>query len=221
VDEPTKPCTGCGTVKPLTEFHKHSKGLMGRRSRCKACAREYGRQRNAANREATSEYNRRYREANPEAILEGKRRYREANREAMRESDRQRYAENREAELDRDRQYREANREALRERGRRYYAENRETRLEGYRRRVAHIQALVFNHYGWRCACCGTAAKLSIDHVNGGGKVHREALFGRSAVSVEFYLLLIAENFPAGYQTLCRSCNASKGSSPHCRLTHG
>lgn len=182
--------------------------------------RERARQYREANREATLESMRRYREANPEVILEGKRRYREANREAMRESDRQRYAANREAELDRDRQYREANREVLRERGRQYYAENRKALRERDLRRIAHIQALVFNHYGWRCACCGTAAKLSIDHVNGGGKTHREALFGRSTESVQFYLLLIAENFPAGYQTLCRSCNASKGSSTHCRLAH-
>lgn len=220
MDEPTKRCTGCGTVKPLSEFHKHSKGLMGRRSRCKACVCAHACQYRAANQEAVREYNRQYREANHEAVLEYNRRYREdeSYREAEREYDRQRYADNREAERDRRRRHREANPEAAREYDRRHYAENREAEIERNRRYVAHIQALVFNHYGWLCACCSTARTLSIDHVNGGGTAHRMALFGRSTESVQFYLFLIAEGFPAGYQTLCNRCNASKASGPHCRL---
>ena len=33
----TKTCTKCGTVKPLTEFYKHSFGKNGLSSACKAC----------------------------------------------------------------------------------------------------------------------------------------------------------------------------------------
>lgn len=33
----TKTCTKCGTVKPLTEFYKHSFGKHGLSSSCKAC----------------------------------------------------------------------------------------------------------------------------------------------------------------------------------------
>jgi Flp pilus assembly pilin Flp len=33
-------CTGCGVVKPLTEFHRHKVGRGGVRPRCKACVRD-------------------------------------------------------------------------------------------------------------------------------------------------------------------------------------
>jgi hypothetical protein len=35
---------------------------------------------------------------------------------------------------------------------------------------------LVLAHYGRSCACCGTTARLEIDHVNGGGTEHHRAL---------------------------------------------
>ena len=38
----TKPCSRCGSVKPLTEFHKRSKGSSdGRACWCKVCRNEY------------------------------------------------------------------------------------------------------------------------------------------------------------------------------------
>lgn len=86
--------------------------------------------------------------------------------------------------------------------------------------RRAHIQALVFNYYGWRCACCGTTRMLSIDHVAGGGNEHRETLLGRNAGATRFYAWLIEQGFPAGYQTLCKPCNTSKADRAHCTLDH-
>jgi hypothetical protein len=35
-----------------------------------------------------------------------------------------------------------------------------------------------------------------------------------------FYLWLLAEGFPEGFQTLCRRCNMSKGVGERCRLWH-
>jgi len=70
------------------------------------------------------------------------------------------------------------------------------------------------------CACCGRADNLSIDHVNGDGREHREEIFGRQGGGVEFYYWLVTTGFPDGFQTLCRSCNQSKGRGRRCRLAH-
>jgi len=79
----------------------------------------------------------------------------------------------------------------------------------------------VFDHYGHACACCGTAERLDIDHINGGGSAHRTALFGRANNGgADFYRWLVAQGFPPGYQVLCRPCNASKANGVTCRLDH-
>jgi hypothetical protein len=106
-----------------------------------------------------------------------------------------------------------------------YYQANRAKAL-GYqqsfqRRRRAEIKAQLFGHYGTTCACCGTTERLTIDHVNGGGAGHREALFGSRGVGAQFWYWLIRQGFPPGYQTLCASCNSSKGNGGRCRLAHG
>jgi hypothetical protein len=164
----------------------------------------------AANAEAERERARRNREADPEAALEISRRSRTANREAIREAARRRYAANAEAERERKRLYYEANAEAERERARR----NREA-----------ARTTVLIHYSLTtppsCACCGTTESLTIDHVNGGGATHREELFGRKgSAGWQFYAWLIANNFPPGYQVLCRRCNRSKGIGTRCQLDH-
>lgn len=74
---------------------------------------------------------------------------------------------------------------------------------------------MVFSHYGWTCACCGSAERPSIDHVNGDGKEHRAAI---ASGSINLYRWLVRNNFPSGFQTLCMPCNSSKGRSSHCRL---
>jgi HNH endonuclease. len=78
----------------------------------------------------------------------------------------------------------------------------------GYRRRD-RIRALVFDHYGRTCAHCGTSEDLQIDHVNEDGKAHREEVsYGRGGAN--FYVWLIANGFPDGFQTLCAPCNKTK-----------
>jgi hypothetical protein len=83
----------------------------------------------------------------------------------------------------------------------------------------ARLRAAVFARYGTSCACCGTTENLSIDHINGGGREHREELGLRGAGWV-FYRWLAANDFPEGFGTLCRRCNTSKGETGHCRLQH-
>lgn len=128
----------------------------------------------------------------------------------------------RECERQRKRELRAANPEAGRQRSRRYRQAHRDRmaiRQAAYRKKV---RAKVLGYYGQTCACCGSAERLTIDHVNGDGKQHREQLFGpvRTASSVQIYAWLIREGFPDGFQTLCLQCNNSKGTGERCRLVH-
>lgn len=81
-----KICRICGTVKPLTDFHKNKGKVGDRDSRCKECAKVLKHQRYLNNREAYLEKGRIYREKNKEKVLERHRRYRLANKEKIRES---------------------------------------------------------------------------------------------------------------------------------------
>jgi hypothetical protein len=60
---------------------------------------------------------------------------------------------------------------------------------------------------------------LTIDHINGDGARHRRELFGTNAGDTyPFYVWLVRQGFPPGYQTLCHTCNLSKGNSERCYL---
>ena len=76
----------------------------------------------------------------------------------------------------------------------------------------------VFEGYGgYVCACCGETGRLflSIDHVNNDGAQHRKTVGN----SDQFYLWLLRNNFPDGFQVLCMNCNWGKnrngGVCPH------
>jgi len=89
---------------------------------------------------------------------------------------------------------------------------------EGQRCLTAAASAAVFAHYGHACACCGSTERLTIDHINGDGKRHREEIRANNGPS--FHRWLIKNNFPSGFQTLCLLCNRSKGDGPACRIDH-
>jgi len=67
---------------------------------------------------------------------------------------------------------------------------------------------LVYNHYGNKCSCCGEKQIffLSIDHINGNGRKHREKV-GKGA---KFYHWIVKNNFPKELQILCSNCNTGK-----------
>ncbi len=70
----------------------------------------------------------------------------------------------------------------------------------------------IINAYGGSCACCGETALefLSIDHINGGGKQHRQNV---SSV----YADLKRRKFPQDdYRLLCMNCNFSVGQYNYC-----
>ena len=76
----------------------------------------------------------------------------------------------------------------------------------------ARARDQVLDHYGRVCVCCGATRGLTIDHVNGDGKAHREELKG------DLYRWLVQEGFPRGFQVLCTPCNSSKGAGLACRM---
>lgn len=90
-----------------------------------------------------------------------------------------------------------------------------EQRRAAYRRhRLTALQA-----YGGEkpaCVCCGETVLLflSLDHVDGGGRKHRQETGGGG-----FYIWLQRHDYPAGFQVLCHNCNLGRqlngGTCPH------
>ena len=77
----------------------------------------------------------------------------------------------------------------------------------------------IFDHYGWRCYCCGERHPffLTLDHVEGKGNIHRKEV--RKMGSNDWYKWVIENDFPEGFRTACYSCNLgaarNKGVCPH------
>lgn len=67
----------------------------------------------------------------------------------------------------------------------------------------------VLEHYGQACVACGErdVDVLTIDHIHNDGAEHRRQAGDRGS---GFYSWLKRHGFPAGFQTLCRNCNAAK-----------
>jgi hypothetical protein len=95
----------------------------------------------------------------------------------------------------------------------RYWIKNKEeVKLRAYPRRRAYTKKLkqtVIYHYSdgkMVCMCCGesTFEFLSIDDID--GKFHKHLGLGSA-----FYIWLIRNAFPKGFQVLCMNCNHAKG----------
>lgn len=72
------------------------------------------------------------------------------------------------------------------------------------------------DHYGGKCACCGETELvfLTFDHVDGGGRKHRES----EKIGGHLLLWLRRNGHPANFQVLCWNCNSAKhllGTCPH------
>lgn len=141
----------------------------------------------------------------PEQRREYQRQWREASRERLREY---------------QRQWREANAEHLQHWRQGHREPIRGQLADAERRRTSDLRIAVLDHYGRICTCCGSKDGLTIDHVNGDGREHREELFGRQVAGAPFYLWLVRQGFPDGFQALCRRCNTSKRNGLACRLDH-
>ncbi len=77
------------------------------------------------------------------------------------------------------------------------------------------LKNIVMEHFGGKCVCCGEAEVtfLAIDHIDGNGAQHRKEI-GHT----NLYRWIVKNNFPEGFQILCRNCNWGKfvrGICPH------
>lgn len=70
------------------------------------------------------------------------------------------------------------------------------------------IRLDIVNHYGSKCAYCGSTEDLQIDHIEGNGKAHREELGDGATI----YYWIKRNNYPTGFQVLCKKHNVNKGS---------
>lgn len=120
--------------------------------------------------------------------------------------------------------WREKNREKIREQTKAYYETHKNEWRAGERRRRAanpdqtrlvtrefrrRVRLEVLTKYGLRCVCCGETelAFLTIDHVQGGGRRHRERIGGTTAL----YNELRRQPKSPDFRILCSNCNCARG----------
>ncbi len=99
-------------------------------------------------------------------------------------------------------------------------AKNAVQRCQDSKAYVASKRDIVLRHYSQgnpKCACCGVEHLkfLCIDHIEGGGNKHREAIGQGNAI----VLWLLKNNLPPGFRVLCFNCNFAVrlGTCPHQR----
>lgn len=102
--------------------------------------------------------------------------------------------------------YYEKNKSRLLKQNKEYRIQNKEKLARNRTDRYQRLKEEVLTIYGkGKCACilCGfnDIRALSIDHVNGGGCVHRENIN-----RCDIYTWLRMNGYPNGYQTLCMNC---------------
>ena len=94
-----------------------------------------------------------------------------------------------------------------------YQETHKERCRQTARIRHAQIKREALQHYSGgvpQCAICNEddTDVLCIDHINGGGKAHRQEL--RTSGGTTIFYWLRRENYPQGYQVLCANCNMKK-----------
>lgn len=100
-------------------------------------------------------------------------------------------------------------------RDRKYYHVNKIRRNNIRKQQRIERKKETLAHYGGVCSCCkeNRYEFLCIDHINGGGNIHRKKI-GDGGTS--FYGWLKKNDYPVGFQVLCHNCNMSKGSYGYC-----
>ncbi|MEU5477425.1 HNH endonuclease [Streptomyces mirabilis] len=168
----SKACTGCGTVKPLTDFTFDKRHADGRQSRCKACFNAYKKQYRERDREHYLELRRLEHERRRDKIREAARAYLQANRDEIYRKAKERresltgeaLEEFRRYHRERSLAYRQRNPEACAERVAAWRRENRDKVLDYFHRRRARqmgngeVEAFarreIGDRDGWVCGIC-------------------------------------------------------------------
>jgi len=184
-----KTCPRCKIEKDDEDFYKNPK-TEKLGSFCKPCKILWERNRRDTHKEYYRAYSKDYRKRNPKKSAAAQKKWRSENKEHVK---------------------RLYNKWALKNRLV-YEADRRKKNRDA-----------VFNAYGgYKCACCNEKEQsfLTIDHIKNDGASHRRELqtkIGKGGTS--FFQWLVTNNFPLGFQVLCRNCNwgkhANYGVCPH------
>lgn len=89
---------------------------------------------------------------------------------------------------------------------------NRDRLREYARNRKLNAKLVILDRYGKSCALCGfdDMRALHLDHINNNGAEERKSLGSQKFSGANFYMYLIKQGLPDGYQTLCANCNFIK-----------
>jgi hypothetical protein len=194
-----KLCRKCGEVKPITEFHKNKSKPRGN-SQCKTCVSE--------------QFKKKYRE-NPEIVIKRVAEWASKNPEKKRARGRRYYNAHKEEAREYRVKFRDRRKEYLKN-----YVRSEEGKAKDRakaRELTQKFKKTVIEHYGGKCACCGEPelAFMSIDHIdNNGSEMRRKKVHPPSGQN--FYIWLIKNNFPSGFQVLCHNCNQAKSILGYC-----
>lgn len=95
-----------------------------------------------------------------------------------------------------------------------HYGDMRNSEVHRSTQYMRNLRMKVIDGYGGCCTQCGEKNPLflNIDHVGGGGNIHRRSLYSHGTSSGRLKLLrdIISDNFPPSYQLLCWNCNNTK-----------
>ena len=94
--------------------------------------------------------------------------------------------------------------------------------INKFERFRVNLRAAIINHYSEgknACLCCGENHYefLTLDHIDG----QRGIIRNKKEHGASLYLRLRRENYPAGFQVLCFSCNFAKGVYGKCPHEEG
>lgn len=95
---------------------------------------------------------------------------------------------------------------------------NPETHRQRCRDYRAKLRKEILEAYGGKCVCCGETIPefLALDHVNGGGNIHRKR--DHLTAPAQLYRQVRDQGFPDTYRLLCHNCNSAiawYGRCPH------
>lgn len=198
-----KQCRKCKETKPLSEFY-YVKYRDSLHSQCKSCKSEYRKEYRNKNKEWATEQNRKYYAKNKEKESKRVREWQEKNRDRYNQTVKRWAAKHKKEKSHYDTHYYQKNKERIIKRINAYQESNPvdpKRQAENSQRRRARVRnngvykisnKFLQKIYSSPCAGCGTLKDISADHIipiARGGR-HSEG----------------------NLQSLCRSCNSSKGS---------
>jgi hypothetical protein len=127
------------------------------------------------------------------------------NKEMQKEYQKEYRENNKDKIKEQHKKWHEKNKDKIKEYNKKYLLKNKEKIILNKQKYYLGFKDKVFNHYGWKCACCGESHNefLTIDHIAG---------FGRKYVKESKMILvrwLVKNKFPPEFQILCYNCNCS------------